>query len=51
MNVYHVVRKRLVKLSEPYKFLNGDVYLMVTPTKLWIWIGSKSYADDKCVGA
>ncbi len=51
MNVYQVVRKRLVKQSEPYKFLNGDVYLMVTPTKLWIWIGSKSFADDKCVGA
>ncbi|MCG3216971.1 MAG: hypothetical protein KAS63_09630 [Candidatus Heimdallarchaeota archaeon] len=51
MNVYQVVRKRLVSVKEPFKFLNGDVYLLVTPTTLWIWIGSKSFADDKCVGA
>ncbi|MHA1221925.1 MAG: hypothetical protein ACTSP3_01440 [Candidatus Heimdallarchaeaceae archaeon] len=51
MNVYQVVRKRLIPLKEPYKFQNGDVYLVVTPTDIWIWLGSKSYCDDKAVGA
>ncbi len=51
MNVYHVVRKRLMPMKEPYKFLNGDVYLAVTTTHIWIWLGKKSYADDKAVGA
>ena len=51
MNVYHVVRKRLMPMKEPYKFLNGDVYLVVTTTHIWIWLGKKSYCDDKAVGA
>ncbi len=51
MNVYHVVRKRLNPVKEPYKFLNGDVYLITTSTHIWIWLGSKSYCDDKAVGA
>ncbi len=51
MNVYHIVRKRLNPVKEPYKFLNGDVYLITTTTHIWIWLGSKSYADDKAVGA
>ena len=51
MNVYQVIRKKLKKLQEPYKFNNGDVYLVITPLNVWIWIGAKSYADDKAVGA
>ncbi len=51
MTVYQVVRKRLKPLKEPYKFMNGDVYLLVTSTNIWIWLGSKSYCDDKAVGA
>ena len=51
MNVYQVIRKRLKQVKEPYKFLNGDVYLVVSPTHIWIWLGSKSYCDDKAVGA
>ncbi|MHA1217819.1 MAG: hypothetical protein ACTSSN_06300 [Candidatus Heimdallarchaeaceae archaeon] len=51
MNVYHVVRKRLMPMKEPYKFLNGDVYLVVSATHIWIWLGKKSYCDDKAVGA
>ena len=51
MEVFHVAKKRLEPLDEPYKFLNGDVYVVETDTELWIWIGSKSYADDKAVGA
>jgi len=51
MTVYQVVRKRLKPLKEPYKFNNGDVYLLVTTTNIWIWLGSKSYCDEKAVGA
>lgn len=51
MNVYHVSKKELQPINEPYKFLNGDVYVIETDTVLWIWLGSKSYADDKAVGA
>ena len=51
MNVYHVVRKRLKPMKEPYQFMNGDVYLVTTTTHIWIWLGSKSYCDDKAVGA
>lgn len=51
MNVFHVAKKELEPIHEPYKFLNGDVYVVETETELWIWIGSKSYADDKAVGA
>ena len=51
MNVFHVSKKELEPLDEPYKFLNGDVYVVETDTELWIWLGSKSYADDKAVGA
>ena len=51
MKVYHVSKKDLLPLDEPYKFLNGDVYVIETNTEMWIWLGSKSYADDKAVGA
>lgn len=51
MKVYHVMNRELVPQKEPYKFLNGDVYVVETDQTLWIWIGSKSYADDKAVGA
>ncbi len=51
MKVFHVSEKELTSLNAPYKFLNGDVYVIETDTELWIWLGSKSYADDKAVGA
>ena len=51
MKVYHVSKKDLIPLKEPYKFLNGDVYIVETDTEMWIWLGSKSYVDDKTVGA
>lgn len=51
MKVYHVSKKDLIPIKEPYKFLNGDVYVVETDTEMWIWIGSKSYVDDKTVGA
>lgn len=51
MKVYHVMNRELVPQKEPYKFLNGDVYIVETDQTLWVWIGSKSYADDKAVGA
>ncbi|NPD89047.1 MAG: hypothetical protein HGN29_09990 [Asgard group archaeon] len=51
MKVYHVSKKNLIPIKEPYKFLNGDVYVVETDTEMWIWVGSKSYVDDKTVGA
>jgi hypothetical protein len=51
MKVFHVSKKELESLNKPYKFLNGDVYVIETNTELWVWLGSKSYADDKAVGA
>ncbi len=51
MNVFHVSKKELIPLEVPYIFLNGDVYVIETDTELWIWLGSKSYCDDKAVGA
>ena len=51
MKVYHVSKKDLITIKEPYKFLNGDVYVVETDTEMWIWLGSKSYVDDKTVGA
>ena len=51
MQVYHVVKKELKKIKPPYEFMNGDVYVVETDDTLWIWIGSKSYADEKAVGA
>ncbi|MHA1953933.1 MAG: hypothetical protein ACXAAM_05940 [Candidatus Heimdallarchaeaceae archaeon] len=51
MKVYHVSKKDLIPLKGPYKFLNGDVYVVETDTEMWIWLGSKSYVDDKTVGA
>ena len=51
MKVYHVSKRDLITIKEPYKFLNGDVYVVETDTEMWIWLGSKSYVDDKTVGA
>ncbi|MCG3226546.1 MAG: hypothetical protein H7645_06475 [Candidatus Heimdallarchaeota archaeon] len=51
MKVYHVSKKDLIPIKEPYKFLNGDVYVVETDTEMWTWLGSKSYVDDKTVGA
>lgn len=51
MKVYHVVKKELKEIDPPYKFLNGDVYVIKNPPDVWIWLGSKSYVDDKTVGA
>ncbi|MHA1352099.1 MAG: hypothetical protein ACTSPP_04850 [Candidatus Heimdallarchaeaceae archaeon] len=51
MQVYHVVKKELKELKSPYTFLDGDVYVVETDNILWVWIGKRSYADDKAVGA
>jgi len=51
MKVYHVVKRELKEIKEPYKFLDGDVYVIETDTNLWVWLGNRSYADDKAVGA
>lgn len=51
MKVYQVIRKELKEIKTPYKFLDGDVYVIETKDTVWIWIGSDSYADEKAVGA
>ncbi|MBY9001712.1 MAG: hypothetical protein KGD64_12415 [Candidatus Heimdallarchaeota archaeon] len=51
MIAFHVVGDALQPLKEPYVFLKGDVCVIQTSTKLWIWVGSKSFVDDKFVGA
>lgn len=55
VKVFHVQGKKLKPLKEPYTFLNGDVYLVdassLPKKKVFVWLGSKAYADDRAVGA
>ena len=61
MRVLHVQGKKLVELTPSngkYEFLNGDVYLIDNSDvsaglkkKVFIWLGSQAYADDRAVGA
>lgn len=58
MRVLHVQGKKLIEVSSPYEFLNGDVYIIdnsdVSPglkKKVFIWLGSQAFADDRAVGA
>jgi hypothetical protein len=51
MNVFHIVGNELIPIKEPYKFQNGDVYVIETESNLWIWLGSKSFADEKFIGS
>ena len=60
----HVQGKDLKDVKEPYQFLNGDVYVIddskkqdgtmkdaSEKPKVYIWLGSKAFADDRGVGA
>lgn len=51
MSVFHIVGNELIPITEPYQFLNGDVYIIETKNNLWIWLGSKSFADEKFIGS
>jgi len=51
MKVFHIVGNELIPIKEPYQFLNGDVYVIETEGNLWIWLGSKSFADEKFIGS
>jgi len=61
LRVLHVQGKKLVELTPSngkYEFLNGDVYLIDNSDvsaglkkKVFIWLGSQAYADDRAVGA
>ncbi|MHA1347255.1 MAG: hypothetical protein ACTSVO_01715 [Candidatus Heimdallarchaeaceae archaeon] len=51
MNVFHIVGNELIPIIEPYQFLDGDVYIIETENNLWIWLGSKSFADEKFIGS
>jgi hypothetical protein len=58
MRVLHVQGKKLIEVSPPYEFLNGDVYIVDNSDvsaglkkKVYIWLGSQAFADDRAVGA
>ena len=58
MRVLHVQGKNLVEISPPYEFLNGDVYIVDNSDvsaglkkRVFIWLGSQAFADDRAVGA
>ncbi|MFW9928120.1 MAG: hypothetical protein ACFFD1_01860, partial [Candidatus Thorarchaeota archaeon] len=64
VKVFHVQGKDLKEANMPYKFMNGDVYVVDDAhkpdgskkdpdesPKVYIWLGSKAYADDRGVGA
>ena len=51
MSVFHIVGNELIPITEPYQFLNGDVYVIETEVNLWIWLGSKSFVDEKFIGS
>ncbi len=52
VEVYHVQGKELKKLSgSSFKFLNGDVYVVRDGLDVYVWLGSKAFADDRAVGA
>ncbi len=58
MRILHVQGKNLVEVSPPYEFLNGDVYIVDNSDvsaglkkRVFIWLGSQAFADDRAVGA
>ncbi|MFX1246884.1 MAG: hypothetical protein ACFFB2_14835 [Promethearchaeota archaeon] len=58
MRVLHVEGKNLKEINPPYEFLNGDVYVIDNSDvsvglekKVYIWLGSQAFADDRAVGA
>lgn len=58
MRVLHVQGRNLVEINPPYEFLNGDVYVIDNSDvsagltkKVFIWLGSQAFADDRAVGA
>ncbi len=61
MRVLHVQGKKLVEINKrngSFEFLNGDVYIIDNSDvsaglkkKVFIWLGSQAYADDRAVGA
>ncbi len=58
MRVLHVEGKNLKEMNPPYEFFNGDVYVVDNSDvsvglkkKVFIWIGSQAFADDRAVGA
>ncbi|MFQ5978993.1 MAG: hypothetical protein ACE5OZ_12780 [Candidatus Heimdallarchaeota archaeon] len=56
VKVFHVQGKNLKELKNPpYSFLNGDVYLVdaseLPGKKVFVWLGSKAFCDDRAVGA
>jgi hypothetical protein len=61
LRVLHIQGKQLVEVTPSngkFEFLNGDVYLIDNSDvsaglkkKVFIWLGSQAFADDRAVGA
>jgi hypothetical protein len=50
MKIFRVVGSELKQINEPFVFFRGDVYVIETERTLWLWLGTKSFVDEKFVG-
>ncbi len=50
---YHIQKDQLVRVPKDYlnEFGTGDVYLLDTGPKIYLWVGKKSTPDEKFIGA
>ncbi len=51
IEVYHIQKGRLVRVSQPGTFGRGDCYLIDAGSKIYLWIGPKSTPDEKFLTA
>ncbi len=49
--VFHVMKGRLTRMSDPGAFGRGDCYLVDAGPKIYLWIGPNSTADEKFLTA
>jgi hypothetical protein len=45
MKVFSIFRNKLLEIKKPYFFEDGSVFIVETNEIIWIWVGSKSYAE------
>lgn len=50
MKIFRVVGSELIQIKDPFVFYKGDVYVVETEEVFWLWLGSKSFVDDKFAG-
>lgn len=49
--VFHIMKGRLTRMSDPGAFGRGDCYLVDAGPKIYLWIGPNSTADEKFLTA